>query len=125
LEKQYDLIALRIPELGCEMLKLISGNDRAKHTALWEGPFEYYVWLAAIGIFPRQSCVRGRRTFAGVNCFCLNRQAYSRPFTIARLEHHRRQHAELGAWVAVLNEEARVLAGKLQRRFQRAARKLV
>jgi hypothetical protein len=27
--------------------------------------------------------------------------------------------------VAVLNEEARVLAGKLQRRFQRAARKLV
>jgi hypothetical protein len=45
LEKQYDLIALRIPELGCEMLKLISGNDRAKHAALWEGPFEYYVWL--------------------------------------------------------------------------------
>jgi hypothetical protein len=45
LEKQYDLIAVRIPELGCEMLKLISGNDRAKHAALWEGPFEYYVWL--------------------------------------------------------------------------------
>ncbi len=40
------MIALRIPELGCEMLKLISGNDRAKHAALWEGPFEYYVWLA-------------------------------------------------------------------------------
>ena len=39
------MIALRIPELGCEMLKLISGNDRAKHAALWEGPFEYYVWL--------------------------------------------------------------------------------
>lgn len=37
LEKQYDLIAVRIPELGCEMLKLISGNDRAKHAALWEG----------------------------------------------------------------------------------------
>jgi len=71
LEKQYDLIALRIPELGCEMLKLVSGNDRAKHAALWERPFEYYVWLAAIGTFPRQSCVRGRRTFAGVNCFCL------------------------------------------------------
>ena len=63
--------------------------------------------------------------FCGRKLFLFDRQAYSRPFTIARLEHHRRQRAELGAWVAVLNEEARVLAGKLQRRFQRAARKLV
>ena len=27
------------------MRKLISGNDRAKLAAMWEGPFEYYVWL--------------------------------------------------------------------------------
>ena len=63
--------------------------------------------------------------FCGRKPFLFDRQAYSRPFTIARLEHHRRQHAQLGAWVAVLNDKARVLAGKLQRRFQRATRKLV
>ena len=63
--------------------------------------------------------------FCGRKPFSFDRQAYSRPFTIARLEHHRRQHAQLGAWVAVLNDKAPVLAGKLQRRFQRAARKLV
>jgi len=32
-----------------------------------------------------------------------------------------RQHGELGAWLEVLSEERRVLTGKLQRRFQRAA----
>ena len=63
--------------------------------------------------------------FCGRKPFSFDRQAYSRPFTIARLEHHRRQHAQLGAWVAVLNDKAPVLAGKLQRRFQRATRKLV
>lgn len=74
--------------------------------------------------FPKTTLRPRATTFAGVNRL-FDRQAYSRPFTIARLEHHRCQPSELGAWVAVLNEEARVLAGKLQRRFQRAARKLV
>ena len=45
--------------------------------------------------------------------------AYSRPFTIARLEHHRRHHGQLGAWLAVLNEERHMVAGRLQRRFRR------
>ncbi len=58
--------------------------------------------------------------FCGRKPFLFDRQAYSRPFTIARLEHHRRQHGELGAWLAVLNEERHVLAGKFQRRLQRA-----
>ena len=49
-----------------------------------------------------------------------DRHAYSRPFTIARLEHHRRKRGELGAWLAVLNEERHLLAGKSQRRLQRA-----
>ena len=49
-----------------------------------------------------------------------DRHAYSRPFTIARLEHHRRKRGELGAWIAVLNEERHVLAGKSKRRLQRA-----
>jgi hypothetical protein len=36
------------------------------------------------------------------------------------LEHHRRYHGELGAWLAVLTEEQQVLSSKLHRRFQRA-----
>ena len=43
--------------------------------------------------------------FCGRKPFLFDRQAYSRPFTIARLEHHRRHHGDLGAWFAVLNEE--------------------
>ena len=58
--------------------------------------------------------------FCGRKPLLFDWQAYSRPFTIARLEHHRRQHGELGAWLAVLNEERRVWAGKFQRRLQRA-----
>jgi len=55
--------------------------------------------------------------FCGRKPFLFDRRAYSRPFTIARLEHHRRRHNELGAWLAVLNEDARVLSNKIRRRF--------
>jgi hypothetical protein len=58
--------------------------------------------------------------FCGRKPLVFDRHAYSRPFTIARLEHHRHQRGELGAWLAVLNEEGHVLAGKLQHRLQRA-----
>ena len=58
--------------------------------------------------------------FCGRKPFLVDRASYSRPFTIARLEHHRGQHGELGAWLAVLNEERRVLAGKFRRRLERA-----
>lgn len=63
--------------------------------------------------------------FCGRKPFLFDRHAYSRPFTIARLEHHRRQHGELGAWLAVFKEERRVLTGKLRRRLERAAGKSV
>src|SRR5437867_2937917 len=53
--------------------------------------------------------------FCGRKPFLFDRQSYSRPFTIARLEHHRRQHGELGAWLEVLSEERRVLSGKIGR----------
>jgi hypothetical protein len=46
LEKEYDLIVLRVSELPSkEMCELMLGNYRAKLAALWEGPFEFYVWL--------------------------------------------------------------------------------
>src|SRR5919109_4135570 len=46
LEKQYDLIVLRVSELPLErMRKLIGGSFHAKHAAMWEGPFEFYIWL--------------------------------------------------------------------------------
>jgi len=55
--------------------------------------------------------------------FLFHRQSYPRPFTITRLEHHRRQHGEPGAWLAVLNEEQNVLAGKFWRWLQRVVGK--
>jgi hypothetical protein len=46
LEKEYDLIVLRVAELPLEeMRKLMWGNYHAKLAAIWEGPFERYVWL--------------------------------------------------------------------------------
>ena len=46
LEKEYDLIVLRVSELPSEeMRNLMSGSGRAKLAAMWEGPFEFYVWL--------------------------------------------------------------------------------
>ena len=57
--------------------------------------------------------------FCGRKPFLFDRHAYSRPFTIARLEHHRHHHGELGAWAALLNEDLRVLFGKVGRRVKR------
>ena len=46
LEKDYDLIVLRIDELPSEeMRKMIGGSYRVKLAAMWEGPFEHYVLL--------------------------------------------------------------------------------
>jgi hypothetical protein len=40
LERDYDLIVLRISDLPSEeMRKMIGGNYRAKLSAMWEGPF--------------------------------------------------------------------------------------
>jgi hypothetical protein len=258
LEKEYDLIVLHVPDLSSEEMRgLISGSARAKHAVMWEGPFDFYVWLDSDAIvwgdftphvrtdvdfqifwseisvpsdateippwlphfyfdpvrlrrfdpdfdwrghayfsagafackrdvipfekwmeaeswgketpglfadfgdqpllnyfahsmtqrgeincavsnlqhvwghhgvdelkqdcadsnwhFPEQ--IRRRRVahFCGRKPFLFDPQAYSRPFTIARLEHHRRQHGELGAWLAVLREERRVLTDKFKR----------
>ncbi len=266
LEREYGLIVLRISELPSqEMRKLMSGNACAKHATMWEGPFEYYVWLdsdaivwgdvtpqirtdvdfqilwSEISIPPEATeipawlphfyfdpvklrrfdpnfdwrgnayfsagvfaCKRdvisfekwkevelwGKQSaglfsdfsdqpllnyfvhsmtqrgeiktamsnlqdiwahhgkeelmkdcigagwhfpktiqrpriahFCGRKPFLFDRQAYSRPFTIARLEHHRRHRSDLGAWLAVLNEERHLLTRKLQRRLQRVSGK--
>ena len=46
LEEQYDLIVLRIDELPSqEMRALIAGSYHVKLAAMWEGPFERYVWM--------------------------------------------------------------------------------
>ena len=260
LKKQYDLTVLRVSELPFEqMRKMMCGNYRAKLAALWEGPFEHYVWLDSDAIvwgdftpqvrtdvdfqifwseisippdaqeippwlphfyfdplklhrFDPQFEWRGRAYFSSgafacrrsaipfdrwakveswakqapglfawgemgtlnyivhamsqrgeiktamsnlqhvwghhgkeelmkdcvgtgwhfpkeihrprVAHFCgrkpllIDRKAYSRPFTIARLEHHRRHHGDLGAWLAVLNEDRRVLVDKVKRRLR-------
>jgi hypothetical protein len=260
MEKEYDLVVLRVSELpSIEMRNLVCGNYRAKLAALWEGPFEFYVWLDSDalvwgdftsyvrtdvdfqifwneisipadateipswllhfyldpvklyrfdpdfkwrgnayfssgafacrrnaipfeawqktdswnmhspGLFAwgemgtlnylvyamaqrreittvmsnlqhvwghhgkeelMQDClgagwhfpktIRRPRVahFCGRKPLLIDRKAYSRPFTIARLEHHRRYHGDLGAWVAVLNEDRRVLVDKVKRRLR-------
>jgi len=260
LEREYDLIVLKVPDIPSEqMRKLMSGSFHAKHAAMWEGPFEFYVWMDSDAIvwgdftskvctdldfqifwseisiasdaleapswlphfyfdpeklkqFDREFEWRGvpyfsagvfacRRDvisfeqyykvekwsrkcpglfafgdmgmlnylvhskaqrdeirvsasdlqhvsahhgkdelikdcndsgwrfpaainrprvahFCGRKPFIFDRKAYSRPFTIARLEHHRRSHSELGAWMCVLEEERRLLTRKIRRRFR-------
>jgi hypothetical protein len=62
--------------------------------------------------------------FCGRKPLLSDPKSYSRPFIIARLEHHRRRRSNLGAWLAIVNEEAKVLAGKVKRRFRRYTRGL-
>ena len=59
--------------------------------------------------------------FCGRKPYLFDCKAYSRPFTIARLEHHRRRRSNLGAWLAIMNEEAKVLVSKVKGRFRRYA----
>jgi hypothetical protein len=51
--------------------------------------------------------------------FLFDRKSYSRPFTIARLEHHRHYHGDVGAWLGILNEERKVVVNKVRFRLQR------
>jgi hypothetical protein len=60
--------------------------------------------------------------FCGRKPFLFDRKAYSRPFTIARLEHHRSRHGELGAWFAVLQEDCQRLRTKVRRRVSNLAK---
>jgi hypothetical protein len=55
--------------------------------------------------------------FCGRKPLLFDRKAYSKPFTIARLEHHRRHHSDLVAWLTVLNEDRRILDNKVKRRL--------
>jgi len=57
--------------------------------------------------------------FCGRKPHLFDPQAYSRPFTIARLEHFRREHGEVGAWGALLAEEAAALKEKVGARLKR------
>lgn len=60
--------------------------------------------------------------FCGQKPYMHNWRAYSKAFTIARLEHYRKTRGELGAWVAVLDEERKVLqkrlGGKLKKKLR-------
>ena len=46
LTSQYDLIILRVSDLPSQKMRnLLSGNYRAKLSAMWDGPFEFFIWL--------------------------------------------------------------------------------
>ena len=68
--------------------------------------------------FPQQ--IRRPRVahFCGRKPFLFDRQTYSRPFTIARLEHYRRHKPDWTAWLAVFGEDFGVLRKKFSRRLQ-------
>jgi hypothetical protein len=57
--------------------------------------------------------------FCGRKPFLFYRDTYSRPFTIARLEHHRRRQGELRTWLAVFNEDRKIFSDKIKRRLSR------
>ena len=50
-----------------------------------------------------------------------DRKTYSRPFTIARLEHHRGNKPAWAAWLAVLGEESTVVTKKIGQRLRKHA----
>jgi hypothetical protein len=57
--------------------------------------------------------------FCGHKPFLFDRKSYSRPFTIARMEHHRRRHTDTGAWLLLLIEDCELLASRIRRRLER------
>lgn len=50
--------------------------------------------------------------FCGQKPYVYNHRGYSKPFTIARLEHQRRLKGDLAAWSAILTEDARIYVKK-------------
>ncbi len=61
--------------------------------------------------------------FCGQKPYILNRRAYSRPFTMARLEHYRKTRGEIGAWLAVWREEISVMWQKIRQRLGRLTKR--
>lgn len=46
LVEQYGVTVLRIPDLPSKKMRnLIAGSYRVKLAAMWEGPFDFYVWM--------------------------------------------------------------------------------
>ena len=57
--------------------------------------------------------------FCGHKPYLHNWKSYCRPFTIARLEHYRKTRGELGAWLAVLNEERKILQKRVEGKIRK------
>ena len=61
--------------------------------------------------------------FCGRKPYTWDRNCYSRPFTIARLEHYQRSRGKLAAWLTILAEDGRALSKKIQAKLKRIASK--
>ena len=70
------------------------------------------------------SCIARPRVvhFCGQKPYLHNWRAYSKAFTIARLEHYRKAHGELGAWIAIIMEEFSIITSKVTRKLVRLIR---
>lgn len=61
--------------------------------------------------------------FCGRKPYTFSRDVFTKPFTIARLEHYRALKSSSGAWAAIAREDARVAFGKVRQRIYRRFRK--
>lgn len=101
-----------------------SGMTDLQHVWMHHGTAEFEADCVNCGWrFPKKVARPRIGHFCGRKPRLFDRHAYSRPFTIARLEHYRRSRGELGAWFAVIKEEVRILRQKVRGRKKRFRKK--
>jgi hypothetical protein len=107
-----------------------SGNQTGRIKVCWtdlqyvvlhHGPQEIQMDTVACGWRFPMEIKRPRVThLCGQKPLIFNWKAYSKAFTIARLEHYRKTRGELGAWAAILHDELRNLFAKISRKLSKA-----
>lgn len=96
------------------------GSDDLQHVWAHHGKMELVSDCCGAGWrFPKTIARPRVAHFCYRKPFLFDHNAYSRPFTIARLGHHRRHRGSIGAWLAILYEDSRVLLSKLKSRLKR------
>ena len=97
-----------------------------QHIWLKHGKEELEADLADVGwSFPDRINRPRVAHFCGQKPYLHNMRAYAKPFTIARLEHHRREHGKIGAWFQLIKEETPIVAEKILRRCRKLWRRMV
>ena len=100
--------------------KIKVGLSDLQHLRSEQGVLEFKNDLTSVGWRLPTAINRPRVAhFCGCKPYIHDFSSYCVPFSIARIEHHRKTKGGVGAWLAVLNEERGILASKIERRFRR------